>query len=294
MSVAESIVTFGPMLHVGCASARSGVARASSSSVAVRNGPPEPVRTSSSTAKYGSGADATGTACVALGAAGAAGAALCAAALWAASSPPPCGAPATPCSSPLLGAPAIRHWNSALCSLSTGTTHAPEARAAATTNGPPATMLSLFARARVAPDSRAARVGRRPIAPVIPLRTTSAPMAAAVVAASAPTTTSGAYAARPAPAAYEASAERRSWTLPAAAATKGTSNSTAWRAKRSILPPAASARTVKRSRLRPMTSRAWVPIDPVEPRMLTVREITGAFSPTDLTARAGSRGSRGA
>ena len=125
MSVAESMVIFGPMLQVGCASACSGVARASSSSDAVRNGPPEPVRRSSSTA----------------------------------ASPPPL--------------PAARHWNSALCSLSTGITRAPEARAAATTKGPPATMLSLFARASVAPHSSAASVARRPAAPTMPLRTVS-------------------------------------------------------------------------------------------------------------------------
>ena len=45
-SVAESIVIFGPMRHVGCASASSGVTSASSSRVRPRNGPPEPVSTS--------------------------------------------------------------------------------------------------------------------------------------------------------------------------------------------------------------------------------------------------------
>ena len=46
MSVAESMVIFGPMLQVGCASASAGVTAASSSRVRPRNGPPDAVRTS--------------------------------------------------------------------------------------------------------------------------------------------------------------------------------------------------------------------------------------------------------
>ena len=42
----ESIVIFGPMLQVGCASASSGVTSSSSSRVRPRNGPPDAVRTS--------------------------------------------------------------------------------------------------------------------------------------------------------------------------------------------------------------------------------------------------------
>ena len=44
MSVEESMVIFGPMLQVGCASASSTPTSASSSVVAVRNGPPEAVK----------------------------------------------------------------------------------------------------------------------------------------------------------------------------------------------------------------------------------------------------------
>ncbi len=45
-SVAESIVIFGPMRQVGCASASSGVTPSSSARERPRNGPPEAVRTS--------------------------------------------------------------------------------------------------------------------------------------------------------------------------------------------------------------------------------------------------------
>ena len=48
-SVAESIVIFGPICQVGCASASLGLTSASSSRVRPRNGPPEAVRTSEST-----------------------------------------------------------------------------------------------------------------------------------------------------------------------------------------------------------------------------------------------------
>ena len=48
MSVAESTVIFGPMLHVGWASASEEVTSASSPRPRPRNGPPEAVRTSES------------------------------------------------------------------------------------------------------------------------------------------------------------------------------------------------------------------------------------------------------
>ena len=80
--------------------------------------------------------------------------------------------------------PPRRHWARALCSLSTGTIW--PGPAAALTSGPPTIRDSLLARARVLPASSAARVGRSPIEPVIPLRTTSAPLAARSVLASGP------------------------------------------------------------------------------------------------------------
>ena len=63
------------------------------------------------------------------------------------------------------------------------------------------------------PSARAASVGRRPIAPVIPLRTTSAPQLATTLAASGPVTISGSYPLRPAVAAAAAMAERTSSAL---------------------------------------------------------------------------------
>ena len=167
----------------------------------------------------------------------------------------------------------------ALCSESTGTTWS--GPAAAFTSGPPMMSDSLLASASTEPASSAARVGRSPIEPVTPLRTTSAPHPAATVAASSPTTTSGADAATPASAAACATAARTSSTEPRAAATSGTRNSTAWRASRSRLPPALSATIVKRPGCAATTSRAWVPIEPVEPRTATVRVVTGPLSAVD-------------
>ena len=113
----------------------------------------------------------------------------------------------------------------ALCSESTGTIWS--GAAAALTSGPPMMSDSLFASASTDPASRAARVGRRPIDPVIPLSTTSAPHPAAIVAASAPTTTSVTDAGRPACAAAAAIAARTSSTWPRATPTSGTSKATA-------------------------------------------------------------------
>ena len=51
----------------------------------------------------------------------------------------------------------------------------------------------------------------------------------------------------------------------------GTPNSSAWAASRSPLRPAASATTRYSSGWSRMTSSAWVPIDPVDPRRTTRR-----------------------
>ena len=69
-------------------------------------------------------------------------------------------------------APDIKAWARAECSESTGTIWSARCRAPVT-KLPPTIRLSLFANAKVAPDSRVARVGARPTEPVIPLRTTS-------------------------------------------------------------------------------------------------------------------------
>ena len=72
-----------------------------------------------------------------------------------------------------------RHWKIAECSESTGRILTPFSAARAITSSPPATSVSLLARARVMPASMAARVGRRPIIPMTELRTMSAPLSPA-------------------------------------------------------------------------------------------------------------------
>src|SRR5207247_8746158 len=57
----------------------------------------------------------------------------------------------------------------------------------------------------------------------------------------------------------------------AAMATIGGMNSRAWPTSSSWLLPAPSPRTLNRSGLRRTTSRAWVPIEPVDPRIASDR-----------------------
>ena len=137
-SVAELIVTTGPMSQVGCARASATVTSARSSAGRPRNGPPLAVSTSRATSPR---------------------------------------------------APPRRHWASAECSESTGTS-CPGA-AAARTRSPPATSDSLLARATVRPAFSADSVGPSPIEPVMPLRTTSAGRAASSSAARGPARISG-------------------------------------------------------------------------------------------------------
>ena len=141
--------------------------------------------------------------------------------------------------------PARRHCASALCSLSTGTIWPGLARAV--TTGPPMISDSLLASARVLPASSAASVGRSPTAPVMPLSTTSHSIAAARDDASSP---------------RSANAGR---------------NSSTWARKRSACdPPAVSPTPRNRSGAARTTSRAWVPMEPVEPsRTTSRREGTG-------------------
>ena len=79
-----------------------------------------------------------------------------------------------------------RHCHRALCSLSTGISRAPRARARSVTSSPAITSTSLVAMATSVPASRAARVGRRAAAPLIPTQTTSAGTAATSHAAAIP------------------------------------------------------------------------------------------------------------
>jgi len=128
-----------------------------------------------------------------------------------------------------------------------------------------------------------------PAAPVIPLSTVSQGQAAISLIDSGPASTLGsrplpgpepAEAARPAAA---RSARVTASTAPSCAtATASTPNSTAWLASRSRFPPPA-ARAVTRNLpgLRRMTSAAWVPMDPVEPRIAISRALDsmGPFFP---------------
>src|SRR5215203_1077543 len=106
MSVAELIVTTGPMAHVGWASAWSTVTSASSAALRPRKGPPLAVSTSRATSPR---------------------------------------------------APPRRHWASAECSESTGTSW--PGAAAAVTRSPPATSDSLLASATVRPAASAEILG---------------------------------------------------------------------------------------------------------------------------------------
>ena len=101
---------------------------------------------------------------------------------------------------------------------------------------------SLLASARVLPESSAASVGRSPTAPVIALSTTSHAIPAASVEASSP---SPEYA--------------------------GANSATCCSKSSSCEPPAVSPTTRNRSGLARTTSRAWVPTDPVDPRMTMSR-----------------------
>src|SRR5215467_7500229 len=162
--------------------------------------------------------------------------------------------------------PPRRHCAIAECSESTGTIWPGRARPA--TSGPPAISDSLFASASTRPARSAARVAARPLNPVTALSTTSQGQAAASVTPSGPARTFGC--------ARAPCARRASLTAAAACsrstATTSAPNSIAWLASRPGLPPPAASPAIRNvSRLRRMTSAAWVPIDPVEPSRTTLR-----------------------
>ena len=109
--------------------------------------------------------------------------------------------------------------------------------------------------------------GFKPIEPVMPLSTTAAPHPATASTASGPAWICVVVA----PA--RSNASRNAGTTSARyTATCGTWNSAACLANSSTwAPPAANPTTVNRSRWRAMTSNPWVPMEPVDPRMTTVR-----------------------
>ena len=112
--------------------------------------------------------------------------------------------------------------------------------------------------------------------PVMPFNTTSAPDPAMATTASGPAVIST----LPAPACFNASRSAFA-ELSLKTATFETWNCAAcWARSSTWEPPAASPTTSKRSRWREMTSRPWVPMDPVDPRMTTVEVCMGyAYAP---------------
>ena len=234
--VEELTVTTGPIVQVGCARACSAVTAARSARARPRKGPPEAVSTRRRTSLR---------------------------------------PVTTGLVSPFSWRPEARAWAMAECSESTGTT-CPSRRTACRTRAPPTTRDSLFARARRAPVASAARVGRRPTEPVMPFRTVSSSASPAPTTsstgASGPTRTSATGSGRPRRSATAASAARARSRAPVSeeeTATRGTSWTTACSASSSRRePPAASPTTrgaLPREPRRATTSRAWVPIEPVDP-----------------------------
>ena len=237
--VEELTVTTGPMAQVGWARACSAVTPVSSARLRPRKGPPEAVRMRRRTSVR---------------------------------------PVRTGLVSPFSWTPERSAWAMAECSESTGTT-CPGRTRARLTRAPPTTRDSLLARARVAPPARAARVGRSPTEPVMPLRTVSpgpTPAASTTSAAAAgPVRIRRTGSGRPRRSAASARWARRRGTAsaPALTASSGTSWRTACSASSAGLePPAARAATRgaltpsgRPAARRPTTSRVWTPMEPVEP-----------------------------
>src|SRR5215218_8383527 len=212
--VAESMVIFGPIRHVGCASASLGPASTSLAFSKEKKGPPEAVNSSS-----------------------------------------------------LISSSRLpsRHWKIAECSESTGIMRLFAARSI--THSPPATRDSLLARATRLPACRAPTVAARPAKPTIPFSTTS----------------DGARescSAEPGPARTSAARSSRGPASPASSARYSGPNSAAWRASARASLPAERPTISNRSGYLRTTSRAWLPILPVEPRIVRRRLMTvlGPFS----------------
>src|SRR5918993_4243754 len=203
--VAESMVIFGPIRHVGCFSASSGPTSTSLAFSKEKNGPPDAVNNIS-----------------------------------------------------LISSPRLpsRHWKIAECSESTGIMRLLAARSI--THSPPATSDSLLARATRLPSCRAPTVAARPAKPTIPLSTTSDGARESCSAEPGPAKTSEARSSR-GPASLDSSA------------TYSGRNSAAWRASARASLPAESPTISKRSGYLRTTSRACLPMLPVEPRIVRRR-----------------------
>src|SRR6056297_78868 len=220
ISVLESTVIFGPMLHVGWARAASTVTSASSAAERPRNGPPLAVSSSRCTSRSAATDDR-------------------------------------------------RHWWSAQCSLSTGTSSAPGRARSGCTTGPAAIRLSLFASASRLPARNVSIVIASPANPTTPFTTTSAPSTTA--ASSATTSVDGSAAAT------------RCRASSSATATSAGDHRRACSTRASADRPTASDTTSyepgTRSFSAAITSRVCVPIEPVEPAMAT-RVVADEFTTT--------------
>ena len=160
--------------------------------------------------------------------------------------------------------PGGKHWNIALCSLSTGKSAAPEARTAARSSGPAMTRDSLLASSTRLPACAAASVERKPADPAMPAITTSASGSDAIsMRPSAPPSTRVGL---PDPASRAVSS--RAASTSASAANAGRSVRTCC-ASFAALRFAPSATTLNLSVWRASTSSVFSPMDPVEPRTAT-------------------------
>ena len=153
-----------------------------------------------------------------------------------------------------------RHWNMAECSESTGIIGALYLRARSITTLPPATRVSLLARAITFPAFIAAIVGLRPLNPTNAVRTMSMSSAPTrLQTESIPAKTLMSFG-------WRASATFRYLSSLQITAAFGL-NSRACSMRRSSLLLAVRSSTSKRSLCCLTTSRACLPIEPVEPRI---------------------------
>ncbi len=166
---------------------------------------------------------------------------------------------------------ARRHWCTAQCSESTGTSSAPGVARAICTTGPAAISDSLFASASRLPPLSVARVTGSPANPTTPFTTTSA-SSASDASASGPLRTSHSGSASLSVASCAASAIATTFGRTARACS----------ISRSTDDDAPSATTSNRSASAATTSRVCTPIEPVEPATATRVVTDPGYAPLDF------------
>src|SRR5262245_29509188 len=154
-----------------------------------------------------------------------------------------------------------RHWARAECSESTGISRSGSPLTRSMISSPPTTSDSLLARASIFPDCKVARDGPSPMPPTMAFSTMSASDSRASV--------SMAWGPDSSSTSRTAPIFAFSWAAAcsSAIATRGGRNSRTCPTSSSWLVPAPRPTTRNRSGLRRTTSSAWVPIEPVEPRI---------------------------